>query len=170
MATYELSYDKRKQLEQLIIEFPPYKFKDISKKLYEKNLQLLVDWHLDIWEGQISFKHKTLSYNRQHANQDAHKLLSSVGCFSVGNLIKDIEEKSLTTLGSYGSMLSPEDEIDLVTAYKAKTVLYKIDSYLRGYRLGYTTVNVTYSELKDIEYVIGLAENGDLTDLIDKYL
>jgi 4'-phosphopantetheinyl transferase EntD len=66
-------------------------------------------------------------------------------------------------------MLNNEEEIDMKTAYEAKEVLYKAQSYLVGYKLGYTDVTLNYSELKDLEYLIGLYESGDLFDLVDKY-
>ena len=59
---------------------------------------------------------------------------------------------------------------DLIDAYEIKEILYRISSYVQAKNLGYNDVLVSYSELKDIEYLIGLYDDNNLEDLISKYL
>ena len=68
------------------------------------------------------------------------------------------------------SMLDSEQEKDLIDAYEIKEILYRISSYVQAKNLGYNDVLVSYSELKDIEYIISLYDDNNLEDLISKYL
>ena len=80
--------------------------------------------------------------------------------------VKLIKDKPLMTISN---MLVSQEEIDFISAYDAKEALYKAQSYLMGYKLGYTDVTLTYPELKDLELLLSLYENDDLFDLIEKY-
>ena len=53
MATYKLSYDKMKQLEHIVSDYPAFKFKLISKKLYDENFKLLKEHYLNLNFGKI---------------------------------------------------------------------------------------------------------------------
>ena len=62
MATYKLSYDKMKQLERVVGEYPAYKFKIISKKLYDENFKLLKEHYLNLNFGKIMLSKLTSAF------------------------------------------------------------------------------------------------------------
>jgi len=165
MATYRLSYDKLKQLERIASDYPAYTFKIMAEKLYDKNFELLKEHYLNLNFGKILLWKGFERYNTQQASQDAHTLLHLANAFSVGGLVKQLQEKEMCSC----SMLSSEQEIDLVTLYDTKETLYRISSYIQAQNLGYDDVLVSYSELKDIENIVALYDNGDLEDLTNKY-
>ena len=166
MATYKLSYDKMKQLERVVGEYPAYKFKIISKKLYDENFKLLKEHYLKLNFGKIMFSKLTWCYGSQQASEDAHTLLTIYDSLSVGSFVKVIKDKDMCAC----SMLDSEQEKDLIDAYDIKEILYRISSYVQAKNLGYNDVLVSYSELKDIEYLISLYDDNNLKDLISKYL
>ena len=166
MATYKLSYDKMKQLERVVGEYPAYKFKIISKKLYDENFKLLKEHYLKLNFGKIMFSKLTWCYGSQQASEDAHTLLTISDALSVGSFVKAIKDKDVCAC----SMLDSEQEKDLIDAYDIKEILYRISSYVQAKNLGYNDVLVSYSELKDIEYLIGLYDDNNLEDLISKHL
>ena len=166
MATYKLSYDKMKQLERVVGEYPAYKFKIISKKLYDENFKLLKEHYLKLNFGKIMFSKLTWCYGSQQASEDAHTLLTISDALSVGSFVKAIKDKDICAY----SMLDSEQEKDLIDAYDIKEILYRISSYVQAKNLGYNDVLVSYSELKDIEYLIALYDDNNLEDLISKYL
>ena len=102
----------------------------------------------------------------KHAIKDAETVQRLDDTNSVGKLVKLIKDKPLMTISN---MLVSQEEIDFISAYDAKEALYKAQSYLMGYKLGYTDVTLTYPELKDLELLLSLYENDDLFDLIEKY-
>ena len=166
MATYKLSYDKMKQLERIVGEYPAYKFKIISKKLYDENFKLLKEHYLKLNFGKIMFSKLTWCYGSQQASEDAHTLLTISDALSVGSFVKAIKDKDICAY----SMLDSEQEKDLIDAYDIKEILYRINSYVQAKNLGYNDVLVSYSELKDIEYILNLYDDNNLEDLISKYL
>ena len=166
MATYKLSYDKMKQLERVVGEYPAYKFKIISKKLYDENFKLLKEHYLNLNFGKIMLSKLTWCYGSQQASEDAHILLTIYDALSVGSFVKVIKDKDMCAC----SMLDSEQEKDLIDAYDIKEILYRISSYVQAKNLGYNDVLVSYSELKDIEYLISLYDDNNLEDLISKYL
>lgn len=166
MATYKLSYDKMKQLERVVSDYPAFKFKLISKKLYDENFKLLKEHYLKLNFGKIMFSKLTWCYGSQQASEDANTLLSISDALSVGSFVKAIKDKDMCAC----SMLDSEQEKDLIDAYEIKEILYRISSYVQAKNLGYNDVLVSYSELKDIEYLIGLYDDNNLEDLISKYL
>lgn len=166
MATYKLSYDKMKQLERIVSDYPAFKFKLISKKLYDENFKLLKEHYLKLNFGKIMLSKLTWCYGSQQASEDAHTLLTISDALSVGSFVKTIKDKDMCAC----SMLDSEQEKDLVDAYDIKEILYRISSYVQAKNLGYNDVLVSYSELKDIEYLISLHDDNNLEDLISKYL
>ena len=166
MATYKLSYDKMKQLERIVSDYPAFKFKLISKKLYDENFKLLKEHYLNLNFGKIMFSKLTWCYGSQQASEDAHTLLTISDALSVGSFVKVIKDKDMCAC----SMLDSEQEKDLIDAYDIKEILYRISSYVQAKNLGYNDVLVSYSELKDIEYIISLYDDNNLEDLISKYL
>ena len=166
MATYKLSYDKMKQLERIVGDYPAFKFKLISKKLYDENFKLLKEHYLTLNFGKIMLSKLTWCYGSQQASEDAHTLLTISDALSVGSFVKAIKDKDMCAC----SMLDSEQEKDLIDAYEIKEILYRISSYVQAKNLGYNDVLVSYSELKDIEYLIGLYDDNNLEDLISKYL
>ena len=166
MATYKLSYDKMKQLEHIVSDYPAFKFKLISKKLYDENFKLLKDNFLSLHFGKIVISKLTWCYGNQQASEDANTLLAISDALSVGSFVKTIKDKDICAC----SMLNKEQEKDLIDAYDIKEILYRISSYVQAKNLGYNDVLVSYSELKDIEYLIGLYDDNNLEDLISKYL
>lgn len=166
MATYKLSYDKMKQLERIVSDYPAFKFKLISKKLYDENFKLLKEHYLKLNSGKIMFSKLIWCYGSQQASEDAHTLLTISDALSVGSFVKAIKDKDMCAY----SMLDSEQEKDLIDAYDIKEILYRISSYVQAKNLGYNDVLVSYSELKDIEYLIGLYDDNNLEDLISKYL
>ena len=166
MATYKLSYDKMKQLERIVSDYPAFKFKLISKKLYDENFKLLKEHYLNLNFGKIMLSKLTWCYGSQQASEDAHTLLTIYDALSVGSFVKAIKDKDMCAC----SMLDSEQEKDLIDAYEIKEILYRISSYVQAKNLGYNDVLVSYSELKDIEYLIGLYADNNLEDLISKYL
>lgn len=166
MATYKLSYDKMKQLERIVGEYPAFKFKLISKKLYDENFKLLKEHYLKLNFGKIVLSKLTWCYGSQQASEDAHTLLTISNALSVGSFVKAIKDKDMCAC----SMLDSEQEKDLTDAYDIKEILYRISSYVQAKNLGYNDVLVSYSELKDIEYLISLYDDNNLEDLISKYL
>lgn len=166
MATYKLSYDKMKQLERIVSDYPAFKFKLISKKLYDENFKLLKEHYLKLNFGKIMFSKLTWCYGSQQASEDAHTLLTISDALSVGSFVKAIKDKDMCAC----SMLDSEQEKDLIDAYDIKEILYRISSYVQAKNLGYNDVLVSYSELKDIEYLISLYDDNNLEDLISKYL
>ena len=166
MATYKLSYDKMKQLERIVSDYPAFKFKLISKKLYDENFKLLKEYYLNLNFGKIMFSKLTWCYGSQQASEDAHTLLTISDALSVGSFVKAIKDKDMCAC----SMLDSEQEKDLIDAYDIKEILYRISSYVQAKNLGYNDVLVSYSELKDIEYLISLYDDNNLEDLISKYL
>ena len=168
MATYKLSYDKMKQLERIVGDYPAFKFKLISKKLYDENFKLLKEHYLKLNFGKIMLSKLTWCYGSQQASEDAHTLLTISDALSVGSFVKAIKDKDKDMCAC--SMLDSEQEKDLIDAYEIKEILYRISSYVQAKNLGYNDVLVSYSELKDIEYLIGLYDDNNLEDLISKYL
>ena len=166
MATYKLSYDKMKQLERIVSDYPAFKFKLISKKLYDENFKLLKEHYLKLNFGKIMLSKLTWCYGSQQASEDAHTLLTISDALSVGSFVKAIKDKDMCAC----SMLDSEQEKDLTDAYDIKEILYRISSYVQAKNLGYNDVLVSYSELKDIEYLISLYDDNNLEDLISKYL
>ena len=166
MATYKLSYDKMKQLERIVSDYPAFKFKLISKKLYDENFKLLKEHYLNLNFGKIMLSKLTWCYGSQQASEDAHTLLVISDALSVGSFVKAIKDKDTCAC----SMLDSEQEKDLIDAYEIKEILYRISSYVQAKNLGYNDVLVSYSELKDIEYLISLYDDNNLEDLISKYL
>ena len=166
MATYKLSYDKMKQLERIVSDYPAFKFKLISKKLYDENFKLLKEHYLNLNFGKIMFSKLTWCYGSQQASEDAHTLLTISDALSVGSFVKAIKDKEMCAC----SMLDSEQEKDLIDAYDIKEILYRISSYVQAKNLGYNDVLVSYSELKDIECLISLYDDNNLEDLISKYL
>lgn len=166
MATYKLSYDKMKQLERVVGDYPAFKFKLISKKLYDENFKLLKEHYLKLNFGKIMFSKLTWHYGSQQASEDAHTLLTISDALSVGSFVKAIKDKDICAY----SMLDSEQEKDLIDAYDIKEILYRINSYVQAKNLGYNDVLVSYSELKDIEYILNLYDDNNLEDLISKYL
>ena len=166
MATYKLSYDKMKQLERIVSDYPAFKFKLISKKLYDENFKLLKEHYLKLNFGKIMLSKLTWCYGSQQASEDAHTLLTISDALSVGSFVKAIKDKDMCAC----SMLDSEQEKDLIDAYEIKEILYRISSYVQAKNLGYNDVLVSYSELKDIEYLISLYDDNNLEDLISKYL
>ena len=166
MATYKLNYDKMKQLERIVSDYPAFKFKLISKKLYDENFKLLKEHYLKLNFGKIMFSKLTWCYGSQQASEDAHTLLAISDALSVGSFVKAIKDKDMCAC----SMLDSEQEKDLIDAYEIKEILYRISSYVQAKNLGYNDVLVSYSELKDIEYLISLYDDNNLEDLISKYL
>ena len=166
MATYKLSYDKMKQLEHIVSDYPAFKFKLISKKLYDENFKLLKEHYLNLNFGKIMLSKLTWHYGSQQASEDAHTLLTISDTLSVGSFVKAIKDKDMCAC----SMLDSEQEKDLIDAYEIKEILYRISSYVQAKNLGYNDVLVSYSELKDIEYLISLYDDNNLEDLISKYL
>lgn len=166
MATYKLNYDKMKQLERIVSDYPAFKFKLISKKLYDENFKLLKEHYLKLNFGKIMFSKLTWCYGSQQASEDAHTLLTISDALSVGSFVKVIKDKDMCAC----SMLDSEQEKDLIDAYDIKEILYRISSYVQAKNLGYNDVLVSYSELKDIEYIISLYDDNNLEDLISKYL
>lgn len=166
MATYKLSYNKMKQLERIVGEYPAYKFKIISKKLYDENFKLLKEHYLKLNFGKIMFSKLTWCYGSQQASEDAHTLLTISDALSVGSFVKAIKDKDMCAC----SMLDSEQEKDLIDAYDIKEILYRINSYVQAKNLGYNDVLVSYSELKDIECIISLYDDNNLEDLVSKYL
>lgn len=166
MATYKLSYDKMKQLERIVSDYPAFKFKLISKKLYDENFKLLKEHYLKLNFGKIMLSKLTWCYGSQQASEDAHTLLTISDALSVGSFVKAIKDKDMCAC----SMLDSEQEKDLIDAYDIKEILYRISSYVQAKNLGYNDVLVSYSELKDIEYLISLYDDNNLEDLISKYL
>lgn len=168
MATYKLSYDKIKQLERIVGDYPAFKFKLISKKLYDENFKLLKEHYLNLNFGKIMFSKLTWCYGSQQASEDAHTLLTISDAMSVGSFVKVIKDEDKDMCAC--SMLDSEQEKDLIDAYDIKEILYRISSYVQAKNLGYNDVLVSYSELKDIEYLINLYDDNNLEDLISKYL
>ena len=166
MATYKLSYDKMKQLERIVGDYPAFKFKLISKKLYDENFKLLKEHYLSLNFGKIMLSKLTWCYGSQQASEDAHTMLTISDALSVGSFVKAIKDKDICAC----SMLNKEQEKDLIDAYDIKEILYRISSYVQAKNLGYNDVLVSYSELKDIEYLISLYDDNNLEDLISKYL
>ena len=166
MATYKLSYDKMKRLERIVSDYPAFKFKLISKKLYDENFKLLKEHYLKLNFGKIMFSKLTWCYGSQQASEDAHTLLTISDALSVGSFVKAIKDKDMCAC----SMLDSEQEKDLIDAYDIKEILYRISSYVQAKNLGYNDVLVSYSELKDIEYLISSYDDNNLEDLISKYL
>ena len=166
MATYKLSYDKMKQLERIVGDYPAFKFKLISKKLYDENFKLLKEHYLNLNFGKIMLFKLTWHYGSQQASEDAHTLLTISDALSVGSFVKAIKDKEICAC----SMLDIGQAKDLIDAYDIKEILYRISSYVQAKNLGYNDVLVSYSELKDIEYLIGLYNDNNLEDLISKYL
>ena len=166
MATYKLSYDKMKQLERIISDYPAFKFKLISKKLYDENFKLLKEHYLKLNFGKIMLSKLTWCYGSQQASEDANTLLTISNALSVGSFVKAIKDKGMCAC----SMLDVGQEKDLIDAYDIKEILYRISSYIQAKNLGYNDVLVSYSELKDIEYLISLYDDNNLEDLISKYL
>ena len=166
MATYKLSYDKMKQLERVVGEYPAYTFKIISKKLYDENFKLLKEHYLKLNFGKIVLSKLTWCYGSQQASEDAHTLLTISDALSVGSFVRAIKDKDMCAC----SMLESEQEKDLIDAYEIKEILYRISSYVQAKNLGYNDVLVSYSELKDIEYILNLYDDNNLEDLVSKYL
>ena len=92
MATYKLSYDKMKQLERVVGEYPAYTFKIISKKLYDENFKLLKEHYLKLNFGKIMFSKLTWCYGSQQASEDAHTMLTISDALSVGSFVKVIKD------------------------------------------------------------------------------
>ena len=166
MATYKLSYDKMKRLERIVSYYPAFKLKLIYKKLYDENFKLFKEYYLKLNFGKIMFSKLTWCYGSQQASEDANTLLSIYDALSVGSFIKAIKDKDVCAC----SMLDVGQEKDLIDTYEIKEILYRISSYVQAKNLGYNDVLVSYSELKDIEYLIGLYDDNNLEDLISKYL
>ena len=166
MAYYKLTQSKLDEIEKVLSEVKPYQLKNVANNIYKMNFNRLKEHFLNLYGGNIVLHKMTFNYAHKHAIKDAETVQRLDDTNSVGKLVKLIKDKPLMTISN---MLVTQEEIDFISAYDAKEALYKAQSYLMGYKLGYTDVTLNYSELKDLEYLIGLYESGDLFDLVDKY-
>lgn len=166
MAYYKLTQGKLTDIEKILSEVKPYELKKVATNIYQLNFDRLKNHFLTLFFGSVSLYKGTWCYSHKHAVKDAETTLKLDNAETVGHFYHTLKDKPLL---SVSNMLNSEEEIDMKTAYEAKEVLYKAQSYLVGYKLGYTDVTLNYSELKDLEYLIGLYESGDLFDLVDKY-
>ena len=166
MAYYKLTQSKIKDIEKVLAEVKPYQLKNVANNIYKMNFNRLKEHFLNLYGGNLVLHKMTFNYAHKHAIKDAETVQRLDDTNSVGKLVKLIKDKPLMSISN---MLVSQEEIDFISAYDAKEALYKAQSYLVGYKLGYTDVTLNYSELKDLEYLIGLYESGDLFDLIEKY-
>lgn len=166
MAYYRLTQSKLDEIEKVLAEVKPYQLKNVANNIYKMNFNRLKEHFLHLYGGNLVLHKMTFNYAHKHAIKDAETTLKLDNAETVGHFYHTLKEKPLL---SVSNMLNNEEEIDMKTAYEAKEILYKAQSYLIGYKLGYTDVTLNYSELKDLEYLIGLYESGDLFDLVDKY-
>lgn len=166
MAYYKLTQGKLTDIEKILSEVKPYELKAVTKTIFDNNIQEIIKHYYNLFGGKCVLYRGILEYTKAHATKDAENLLKICNTQTTTELYHCIKDKPLFTASW---LLDNEAEIDFITAYKAKETLYKIQSYITGYKLGYTDVTLTYPELKDLEYVLGLYEQGDLFDLVSKY-
>ena len=166
MAYYKLTQSKLDEIEKVLAEVKPYQLKNVANNIYKMNFNRLKEHFLNLYGGNLVLHKMTLNYAHKHAIKDAETVQRLDDTNSVGKLVKLIKDKPLMSISN---MLVSQEEIDFISAYDAKEALYKAQSYLMGYKLGYTDVTLTYPELKDLELLLSLYENDDLFDLIEKY-
>ena len=166
MAYYKLTQGKLTDIEKILSEVKPYELKKVTTNIYQLNFDRLKNHFLTLFFGSVSLYKGTWCYSHKHAIKDAETVQRLDDTNSVGKLVKLIKDKPLMSISN---MLVSQEEIDFISAYDAKEALYKAQSYLMGYKLGYTDVTLTYPELKDLELLLSLYENDDLFDLIEKY-
>ena len=166
MAYYKLTQSKLDEIEKVLAEVKPYHLKNVANNIYKMNFNRLKEYFLHLYGGNLVLHKMTFNYAHKHAIKDAETVQRLDDTNSVGKLVKLIKDKPLMTISN---MLFPQEKIDFISAYDAKEALYKAQSYLMGYKLGYTDVTLTYPELKDLELLLSLYENDDLFDLIEKY-
>jgi hypothetical protein len=166
MAYYKLTQSKLDEIEKVLAEVKPYQLKNVANNIYKMNFNRLKEHFLNLYGGNLVLHKMTFNYAHKHAIKDAETTLKLDNAETVGHFYHTLKEKPLL---SVSNMLNNEEDIDMKTAYDAKEALYKAQSYLMGYKLGYTDVTLTYPELKDLELLLSLYENDDLFDLIEKY-
>ena len=166
MAYYKLTQGKLTDIEKILSEVKPYELKKVTTNIYQLNFDRLKNHFLALFFGSVSLYKGTWCYSHKHAVKDAETTLKLDNAETVGHFYHTLKDKPLLFVSN---MLNSEEEIDFISAYDAKEALYKAQSYLMGYKLGYTDVTLTYPELKDLELLLSLYENDDLFDLIEKY-